>query len=175
MYYKLKYSSLIQLTKKNSVLYLKGPLGINQLKIPQEVKVILGSQNRILIGSDNKSKKTANRLASVLRLFLNSCYGLVFGHLTTLNIQGLGLKFLELNPISIGTNCLSMTLGYANPVNFFININCLICFFKDNRNIYFYSTDYGYLSNQSVKLSLLKRPNKFHKRTAGLYYLNNFI
>ena len=177
MYYKLKYSSLIQLTKKNSVLYLKGPLGINKLKIPQEVKVILGNQNRILIGSDNKSKKIANRIASILRLFLNSCYGLVFGHITMLNLQGLGLKFLELNPVSTITSnqCLSMTLGYANPINFFINLDCLICFFKDNRNVYFYSTDYSYLSNQSVKLRLLKRPNKFHKRTAGLYYLNNFI
>ena len=73
MYYKLKYSSLIQLTKKNSVLYLKGPLGTNQLKIPQEIKVILGNNNRILIGSDNQSKTIANRLESILRLFLNSC------------------------------------------------------------------------------------------------------
>ena len=175
MYHKLKYSSLIHLTKKNSVLYLKGPLGINKLKIPQEVKVILGNQNRILIGSDNKSKKIANRIASILRLFLNSCYGLVFGHLTTLNLQGLGLKFLQLNKASPSYNCLSITLGYANPVNFFINKYCITCFFKDNRNIYLYSSDYGYLSNQSVKLSLLKRPNKFHKRTAGLYYSNNFI
>ena len=97
MYHKLKYSSLIYLTKKNSVLYLKGPLGINRLKIPQEVNIILGSQNRILIGSTVQSKKIANKIESVLCLFLNSCYGLVFGHLITLNLQGLGLKFLQLN------------------------------------------------------------------------------
>ena len=175
MYRKLKYSSLIHLTKKNSVLYLKGPLGTNQLKIPKEVKVILGNGNRILIGSDNQSKNVVNRIESILSLFLNSCYGLVFGHLTTLNLQGLGLKFLQLNKVSPSYNCLSITLGYANPIDFFINKYCITCFFKDNRNIYLYSSDYSYLSNQSVKLSLLKRPNKFHKRTAGLYYSNNFI
>ena len=175
MYYKLKYSSLIQLKQINSVLYLKGPLGINQLKIPQEIKVILGNHNRILIGSEVQSKSAINRTESILRLFLNSCYGLVFGHLTTLNLQGLGLKFLQLNQVSTNYNCLDITLGYANSVNFFINKYCIICFFKDTRNIYLYSSDYSYLSNQSVKLSLLKRPNKFHKRTAGLYYSNNFI
>lgn len=175
MYHKLKYSSLIHLTKKNSVLYLKGPLGINQLIIPQEIKVILGNDNRILIGSDNQSKNTVNRLESILCLFLNSCYGLVFGHLTTLNLQGLGLKFLQLNQASVNYNCLSISLGYANSINFYINKYCVTCFFKDNRSIYFYSSDFSYLSNQSIKLSLLKRPNKFHKRTAGLYYSNNFI
>lgn len=175
MYYKLKYSSLIYLTKKDSVLYLKGPLGTNQLKIPQKIKVILGNKNRILIGSDDQSKNVVNRIESILSLFSNSCYGLVFGHLTTLNLQGLGLKFLQLNQVSSNYSCLAITLGYANPVNFFINKYCLTCFFKDNRNIYLYSSDFRYLSNQSVKLSLLKRPNKFHKRTAGLYYSNNFI
>jgi hypothetical protein len=87
MYYKLKYSSLICLTKKNSVLYLKGPLGTNQLKISQEIKVILSNDNRIIIGSDNQSKNTVNRLESLLCLFWNSCYGLVFGHLTMLNLK----------------------------------------------------------------------------------------
>ena len=122
MYYKLKYSSLIYLTKNNSVLYLKGPLGINRLKIPQEVKIILGSQNRILIGSTIQSKKIANKIESVLCLFLNSCYGLVFGHLTTLNLQGLGLKFLQFNHTSGNNGCLPIALGYTNSINFLINL-----------------------------------------------------
>ena len=59
MRYKLKYSSLLSLKKiKSSVLYLKGPLGINYLKVPSTIKFIVDDSNQIIIFSElNKKKK----------------------------------------------------------------------------------------------------------------------
>jgi len=57
VYYKLKYSSLLSLKKKNSsVLYLKGPLGINYLKVPFNIKFFVDNSNQIIIFSYLKSK-----------------------------------------------------------------------------------------------------------------------
>ena len=68
-----------------------------------------------------------------------------------------------------------MSLGYSDPVNFWINNNRSIIFFKDIRNIYMYSTDYSYLRNQVFKLLSLKKPNKFQKRENGITLSNVVI
>jgi len=58
MRYKLKYSSLISLTKKdNSVLHLKGPLGINYLKVPLYINFVIDNINKVIIFSLKKKKK----------------------------------------------------------------------------------------------------------------------
>jgi len=58
MRYKLKYSSLISLKKKdNFVLYLKGPLGINCLKVPHYINFAIDDINKIIIFSFKKKKK----------------------------------------------------------------------------------------------------------------------
>ena len=92
MYYKLKYSSLLSLKKKNnSVLYLKGPLGINYLKVPVNIKVIIDNSNQIIRFSYLRVKKGKQKnLSGFLSIFYNSCRTLVFGDLVGLNIQGLG-------------------------------------------------------------------------------------
>lgn len=166
MRYQLKYSSLLSLKKiKSSVLYLKGPLGINYLKVPSTVKFIVDDSNQIIIFYELKKKKN---LSGFLSIFYNSCRTLVFGDLVSLNIQGLGLKFLKINSLDLNTKYLSMSLGYSDPVNFIINTNRSIFFFKDIRNISIYSTDYSYLRNEVFKLVSLKKPNKFVKRENGI-------
>ena len=166
MRYKLRYSSLLSLKKiKSSVLYLKGPLGINYLKVPSTVKFIVDDSNQIIIFYE--VKKTKN-LSGFLSIFYNSCRTLVFGDLVSLNIQGLGLKFLKINSLDLNTKYLSMSLGYSDPVNYIINTNRSIFFFKDIRNISIYSTDYSYLRNEVSKLVSLKKPNKFVKRENGI-------
>ena len=166
MRYKLKYSSVLSLKKiKNSVLYLKGPLGINYLKVPSTVKFIVDDSNQIIIFYELKKKKF---LSGFLSIFYNSCRTLVFGDLVSLNIQGLGLKFLKINSLDLNTKYLSMSLGYSDPVNYIINTNRSIFFFKDVRNISIYSTDYSYLRNEVSKLVSLKKPNKFVKRENGI-------
>lgn len=166
MRYKLKYSSLLSLKKiKSSVLYLKGPLGINYLKVPSTVKFIVDDSNQIIIFYELKKKKN---LSGFLSIFYNSCRTLVFGDLVSLNIQGLGLKFLKINSLDLNTQYLSMSLGYSDPVNYIINTNRSIFFFKDIRNISIYSTDYSYLRNEVSKLVSLKKPNKFIKRENGI-------
>ena len=166
MRYKLKYTSLLSLKKiKSSVLYLKGPLGINYLKVPSTVKFIVDDSNQIIIFYELKKKKN---LSGFLSIFYNSCRTLVFGDLVSLNIQGLGLKFLKINSLDLNTKYLSMSLGYSDPVNYIINTNRSIFFFKDVRNISIYSTDYSYLRNEVSKLVSLKRPNKFVKRENGI-------
>jgi hypothetical protein len=166
MRYKLKYSSLLSLKKiKSSVLYLKGPLGINYLKVPSTVKFIVDDFNQIIIFNELKNKKN---LSGFLSIFSNSCRTLVFGDLVSLNIQGLGLKFLKINSLDLNTKYLSMSLGYSDPVNYIINTNRSIFFFKDIRNIFIYSTDYSYLRNEVFKLVSLKKPNKFVKRENGI-------
>jgi len=58
MRYKLKYSSLISLKKKdNFVLYLKGPLGLNYLKVPSYVNFVIDNINKVIIFSLKNKKK----------------------------------------------------------------------------------------------------------------------
>jgi len=127
MRYKLKYSSLLSLKKiKSSVLYLKGPLGINYLKVPSTIKFIVDDSNQIIIFYELEKKKN---LSGFLSIFYNSCRTLVFGDFVSLNIQGLGLKFLQINTLDLNTKYLSMSLGYSDPVNYIINSNRSIFFF----------------------------------------------
>ena len=57
MRYKLKYSSLLSLKKrKNSVLYLKGPLGINHLKVPKNIQFSLDNSKKLITFRLIKSK-----------------------------------------------------------------------------------------------------------------------
>jgi hypothetical protein len=167
MYYKLKYSSLISLKKKDSfVLYLKGPLGINCLKVPSYINFAIDNVSKVIIFSLKKKKK--KNLIGFLSIFENSCRILVFGDLIGLSIQGLGLKFLKINNFSVSHKYLSMSLGYSDPVHHFFNTNCSLFFYQDIRNIYIYSTDYAYLRNQIFTLLSLKKPNKFQKRKNGI-------
>ena len=170
MCYKLKYSSLLSLKKKkNSVLYLKGPLGINYLKVPKNIQFSLDNSNKLIIFYLTKSKiNRKKKISGFLSIFQNSCRTLVFGDLIGLNIQGLGLKFLKISKLASNKKCLLMSLGYSDPVNYTIDTDCSIFFFKDIRNIYVYSTDYGYLRNQIFTILGLKKPNKFQKRQNGI-------
>lgn len=68
-----------------------------------------------------------------------------------------------------------MSLGYSDPVNYIIDTNCSTFFFKDIRNIYVYSTDYGYLRNQISSILSLKKPNKFQKRQNGITLTSSII
>lgn len=177
MCHKLKYSSLLSLKKKSSfVLYLKGPLGINYLKVPFNIKVVIDNSKQTITFSYLKSKKgKKNNLSGFLSVFRNSCRTVVFGDLVGLNIQGLGLKFLQINNLSLNEKHLSMSLGYSDPVNYIINTNRSIFFFKDIRNIFIYSTDYSYLRNEVSNLVVLKKPNKFIKRENGIRIIRNVI
>lgn len=83
------------------------------------------------------------------------------------HIKGLGLKFLKISKVDSNRN-LILSLGYADPVNFFIDTNRYTFFFKDIRNILLYSTDYCFLRNQVFTLLGLKKPNKFRKRENGI-------
>ena len=167
MYYKLKYSSLLYLEKKtNSVLYLKGPLGKNYIKIPSTLKIKVNPQERLIVFFNMDLKSSI--LSGFLSIFKNKCRTLVFGDLISLNIQGLGLKFLKIMEFTGENKCLSMSLGYSDSVNYLIDTNCSTFFFKDIRNISIYSADYAFLRNQSSSLVSLKKPNKFRKRENGI-------
>jgi len=169
MCYKLKYSSLLSFKKKNSILYIKGPLGTNFIKVPSNIKFTIDNFNQIISFSviAIKFEKKKN-LRGFLSMFFNSCRTLVFGDLIGLNIKGLGLKFLKISELSINKKYLLMSLGYADEVNFHIDTKRYIFFFKDIRNILIYSTDYCSLRNQIFTLVGLKKPNKYRKRENGI-------
>ena len=174
MYHKLKYSSLLSLKKKNNfVLYLKGPLGKNYILIPRSLTIKLNTQDRILTIYNRNSKKSI--LPGFVSVFKNKCRILVFGDLISLNIQGLGLKFLKITELLGKKKYLSMSLGYSDPVYFLNDMNCSIFFYKDIRNISIYSVDYAYLRNQSLSLVSLKKPNKFRKRENGITISNTIL
>jgi hypothetical protein len=143
MCYKLKHSSLFSFKKKNnSILYIKGPLGSNIIQVPSNIKLSIDSCNQIITFSiiSLKFEKKKN-FRGFLSIFYNSCRTLAFGDLIGLNIKGLGLKFLKIHK-----NSLLMSLGYADSVNFHIDHNRYIFFFKDIRNISIYSTDYCFFT-----------------------------
>jgi ribosomal protein L6P/L9E len=158
------------------MLLLNGPLGCNYLKIPEEVTVSIDNSNQVIIFSFKKSKKKPSHdLTGLISTFKSSCQTLVFGDLMDLNIQGLGLKFVKLMNISNKNVYLSMNLGYSDLVNYPIDFNCSICFFRDNRNISIYSSCYHHLCNQVARLAMLKKPNKFQKRDNGIRVSSNLI
>jgi ribosomal protein L6P/L9E len=176
MSYKLKYSSLLCLKKKNRMLLLNGPLGCNYLKIPEDVTVSIDNFNQIIIFSFKKLKnKEKHHLNGLIATFKSSCQALVFGDLMDLNIQGLGLKFVKLVNVSNKNVYLSMNLGYSDLVNYPMDSNCSICFFRDNRNISIYSSCYHHLCNKVACLAMLKKPNKFQKRDNGIRVSSSFI
>ena len=133
--------------------------------------MVIDRNNKTIIVSIIPSKfEKKKNLRGFLSIFFNSCRTLVFGDLIGLNIKGLGLKFLKLS----SNKNLILSLGYADPVNFFIDRNRYTIFFKDIRNILLYSTDYCLLRNQIFTLMGLKKPNKFRKRENGIT-INNQI
>ena len=170
MYYKLKYSSLLTIKKKNSIIYINGPLGSNSINIPNSIKIVLNSCNNYILFHFGKLsiKKNKRNWLGFLSQFHSVCRNLVFGDLVALNIKGLGLRFLNINKLSNNEKYLSMRLGYSNSINRIINSNCFIYFFKDNRNIIIYSVDFGFLRNEISNLISLKPYNKFIKRENGI-------
>lgn len=169
MYYKLKYSSLLFLEKKhNSVIYIKGPLGKNYVKVPSNVRFLLDHSKNIIIFYLQLEKGKKSKLSGFLSIFLNICRTLVFGDLVGLNIQGLGLKFLKINNFAQKGQYLSMSLGYSDPVHHRIDITRFLFFFINNRNIFTYGIDYSFFRNEIYTLLGLKKPDKFRKRENGI-------
>lgn len=169
MRYKLRYSSLLFLKKKKNFIYIKGPLGKNIIKVPSNILFIIDNLKKIIIfcfiKSRNKKKKN---LLGFISIFSNSCRILVFGDLIGLNLKGLGLKFLSIRVNKNEDNILSMNLGYSDLVNYFIDSNCSLFFFKDNRNIVLYSTDFSYMRNQVYSLIGLKKSDRYKKKGFSL-------
>lgn len=63
MHCKLKYSSLLYLKKNNnSILYIKGPLGKNYLKVPINIDFRLDSRNKVIVFLFRKSKKKKKKI-----------------------------------------------------------------------------------------------------------------
>lgn len=169
MYYKLKYSSLLFLEKKNnSVLYIKGPLGKNYVKVPSNVRFLLDHSKNIIIFYLHLDKGKKGKLSGFLSIFSNICRTLVFGDLVGLNIQGLGLKFIKISNYTQKDKYLSMSLGYSDPVNYRIDITRSLFFFINNRNIFTYGVDYSFFRNEICTLLGLKKPDKFRKRENGI-------
>lgn len=175
MHYKLKYSSLLFLKKKNnSTLYIKGPLGKNYIKVPLNVQFLVDQTKNIIIFYLKLEKGKKVKLRGFLSIFLNICRSLVFGELVGLNIQGLGLKFIKINNLLNSGKCLSMSLGYADPVFYRIDVTRSLFFFLNKRNIFIYGIDYSFSRNEIFTLLGLKKPDKFRKRENGIT-LNKII
>lgn len=177
MCYKLKYSSLLSLKKKNSILYIKGPLGYNILKIPSTIIFLVDYKKQIIYFYSKKIKsKKEIYLYSFLSIFLNTCRSLVFGELISLNLNGLGLKFLDITNLKKNNDrvgFLIMNLGYSDLVYYFLNYNHSIFFLKDNRNIICFSSDYSFLCNQISTLFNLKKPDRYKKK--GFTLINKIL
>ena len=169
MYYKLKYSSLLFLEKKNnSIIYIKGPLGKNYVKVPLNVRFLLDHSKNIIIFYLHLEKGKKVKLSGFLSIFSNICRTLVFGDLVGLNIQGLGLKFLKINNFGQKGKDLSMSLGYSDTVYHRIDVTRFLFFFINNRNIFTYGIDYSLFRNEIFRLLGLKKPDKFRKRENGI-------
>lgn len=169
MCYKLRYSSLLFLKKNNNFIYIKGPLGKNTIKVPSNILFIIDNSKKIIIFYLTKSRnKKKKNLLGFISIFSNSCRTLIFGDLIGLNIEGLGLKFLNISINKNEDKILSMNLGYSDLVSYCIDSNCSLFFFKDNRNIFLYSTDFSYIRNQVFMLIGLKKSDKYKKKGFSL-------
>jgi hypothetical protein len=181
MCYKLKYSSLLSLKlidqiidgRLNIMLIIKGPLGINILKIPSDKIVIFWCNKRNIIFLYSKNNKQDNHLSSFISIFLNSCRTVIFGDLIGLNLKGLGLKFLSLSDLISSKNkkrlgCLVLNLGYSKAVKYYLDYNYSIFFLENNRNILCYSTDFSYIRNKIFFLIGLKKPDRYKKKGFSL-------
>jgi len=166
---KIRYSSLIHISLlKNSILLIKGPLGKSTLKLPSCIRVYISKKyNFIYIYSKKKSY-----ILNFISIFYSRCRSIVFGDLVSLELKGLGLKFLDKSKKN-SNYVLSMNLGFSNIIYHKININRSIFFIKNTRKILIYGISFSYLRNICFKIISFKKPDNYKKK--GFTFLNIII
>lgn len=172
---KIKHSSLLHFTVKNQTLQIKGPLGINYINIPSSVLITVYPSSRVLyvsLHSNSFTNKKIPYLTSVFSAIQSSCQSILFGDLTSLNLEGLGFKFSSINADNSKTLNLLMSLGYSKDVHYTVNSRRVKLYIKSPRNVYAYSSDYSLLQNESHKILNLKVPDKYKNKG---FYIKNLI
>jgi len=125
----IRYSSLLKIKIKNNLVMVQGPLGINTLKIPQNTLIKVNKEKSIIEFKSLTNKKNVS-FKTTVTLFKNICRSVVFGDLILLELDGLGLKFVNIEKKDSIIGSLNMSLGFSNIIKHCINYNCSNFFLK---------------------------------------------
>lgn len=159
---KIQYSSLLKITIYENLVRVKGPLGINSFKIPQNILVNINNEINVIEFRSNTKKNIS--FQTIVTFFKNICRSLVFGDLISLELNGLGLKFVSIEKKKNSSGNLNMGLGFSNIINHSINYNRSNFFLKNSRDVLIYSTDFAYLQNEAFTIFKLKVPDKYKQK-----------
>jgi len=124
------YNKKIQIIKNtsisqfNNILYVKGTLGVLNLKIHKGIKINVS--NNIITINKNKSKDITKIIGTYYTLINNMIIGVNKGFTKILQITGTGYKS------EIEKNNLYLHLGYSHKINYIIPSDIMITLQKDN-------------------------------------------
>lgn len=174
-YNQLKYSSLLNIIFKNQVLRIKGPLGVNYVRIPSPIKIIIDPlEKKLLIGLRTNVflKKKLPFIRSTSAIISTSCRTAVLGDLLFIGLEGLGLKFVSKSLFSFPFLSLSISLGLSEPLLYFLHKLRARFFIKAPRQLLLYSTDYSFIQNNSRSILNLRVPDKYKQKG---FFVTRFI
>ena len=164
---KARYSSLLNLSVKNSVLRIQGPLGTNYVKIPAVLQVkVIEPKNYFYVGLGfcRDRKKSLARLNSFFSIVNDSCRHTVFGSIFFLELDGLGFKFTSVDSSNACKSVIGMNLGYSNEIFYCVHSKRLKVVGQDPRKLLFYSADFPYLKNEIHSIANMKKPDRYKKK-----------
>lgn len=107
----------VYITYNNNILIIKGPLGINKLKINPIISIDI-IENKIILSINNiKDKAIINTVTSNIN---NIITGVIEGYNKKLKLEGIGYKVTKDN------NKLIFELGYSHKIEYEIPNNIII-------------------------------------------------
>ena len=173
-----KYSSLLTISMMSGVLSVKGPLGINYLKIPSsdlfEVKVD-GALKCLIIAvslENYRGKSARMKINSFISIFEMLCYTSIFGSMSFLHLEGLGLRFVGLNNLLNNRSELKMKLGNSAMDFYYFSGFRAKAFIKDPRNLILYGIDFSILRNIGYSIVSLKKPDKYKSKGLSISHIS---
>lgn len=175
---RFKYSSLLTVSSTSGILSIKGPLGVNYLRVPSsdlfEVKADDTFKTLIIAASleNRRGKSVRMNINSFISTFEMSCYSVTFGSMSFLCLEGLGLRFVDFNNISHEQVELRMKLGNSAMDFYYFSSFRVKPFIKDPRNLILYGIDFSILRNIGYSIVSLKKPDKYKSKGFSISHIS---
>jgi len=151
--------------KKINFLEIKGFFGVVSLVIPDFIRIKLNKDKYILyiFFDDTKNPKYVNRVIKQLyNTIIFSSYGVLFCHLISINIKGIGYKF-EFD----GNNSITVFSGKTLPYLFEVPKGLRVLEKGNLNNFSLGGGNYSRLISFAFKLQSVGKPNKY--KEIGIY------
>jgi large subunit ribosomal protein L6 len=154
---KIKIPSKIDICIQENKILIKGPLGLNVLKLNNDFIVFKKNitNNCLTISLEKNNKKLLKFLNLYYTLVLKKIEGVLYGFKITIFLKGVGYR------AAVENNFLILKLGFSHKIEIKIPDNIKI-FITKNIFLTFYGTDWEFLTQyvHSIKKHRLPEPYK---------------